>query len=101
MQKAPIEDKYKGFSLRRVTSTAIPFLLFRPADRLVQSLLHPRTGLSVGEKRGFSSVLHSPEMGMFHKLVLTMPVRNWLNYLVILSGKFVPRLHRLPRYSQS
>lgn len=100
LQKVPIEDKFKSVFLRRRTSVAIPFLLFPPADRSVCSLLHPHTGLSVGEKREFFPVLRSPEMETFHKLVLTMLVRNLLNYFVILSEKFVLKLHRLRRYSQ-
>ncbi|XP_050171723.1 sodium/potassium/calcium exchanger 3 isoform X2 [Myiozetetes cayanensis] len=36
---------------------AIPFLLFPPADGAVQSLFHPHTSLSVGEKREFSCLM--------------------------------------------
>lgn len=98
LQEVPIEDKFKSFFLRRGRSVAIPSLLFPPADRLVHSPLHPHTALSVGERREFFPVLRSPEMETFHKLVLTMLVRNLLNYFVILSGKSVPKLRR---YSQS
>lgn len=55
-QKTPVEDKY-SVSFRRVTSTAIPFLLFPPADGDVQSLFHPHAGLLVGEKRKFSCLV--------------------------------------------
>lgn len=51
--KTPVEDKY-SVSFGRVTSTAIPFLLFPPADGDVQSLFRPHAGFLVGEKREFS-----------------------------------------------
>lgn len=55
-QKTPVEDKY-SVSFGRVTSTAIPFLLFPPADGDVQSLFRPHAGLLVGEKREFSCLV--------------------------------------------
>lgn len=59
--KTPVEDKY-SVSFGRVTSTAIPFLLFPPADGDVQSLFHPHAGLLVEEKRE-SSCLILPRNG--------------------------------------
>lgn len=93
--KTPVEDKY-SVSFRRVTSTAIPSFCFLLQTETFKAC-STHTPVYWWERRGNSPVLCSPEMWTFQELVLTMLVRRLLTCLLILSGKFVPELRRLPR----